>query len=144
MNKKFKKSKKKKRKFISPNYTLSAPHYDIYGAFQPWGYVKLYHHCEAVKMKRSYDWVQSVYVAEKAYKDLKSIKIEEELSLIKTYIKERILKVKIGEYDEEQIEEVPVISPMIEEGMLKAEFGDEHNKKVVYIDFKGDWSILNK
>jgi len=143
MNKKLKKSKKKKRKFISPNYTLSAPHYDIYGAFQPWGYVNLYHHCEAEKMKRSYDWIQSAFEAEKAYSELKSKKIEENFPLIKTYIKEGILKVKIGEYDEEQVEEVPIISPMIEEGMLKVEFGDEHNKKVVYIDLKGYWSIVN-
>jgi len=108
------------------------------------GYVNLYHHCEAVKMKRSYDWVHSVYEAEKAYNELKSMMIKENLPRIKPYVKEGILNVKIGVSNKEEIIEVPMMRSKIEEGMLKVEFGDKHNIKIVYIDFKGYWSTLNK
>ena len=44
--------------------------------------------------------------------------------------------------DNELLEGFPIISPTIEKGIVKIELGDDDNRKVVLIDFKGYWSIV--
>jgi hypothetical protein len=68
--------------------------------------------------------------------------VQEYIPPVKTYIKEGILNVEIGEHDNELIEEFPIIRPSIEEGVVKIELGDKDNRKVVYIDLIGYWSIV--
>ncbi len=101
----------------------------------------MYHRVEAEKMKRSHEWVRSLAKAERVYSKTKSKNIQEEIPPIKTYIKEGVLNVEIGECNKDLSEEFPMISQIIEKGMLKVELGDDENKKVVYIDLKGYWSV---
>ncbi|MHA2184855.1 MAG: hypothetical protein ACXAAI_07625, partial [Promethearchaeota archaeon] len=46
--------------------TFSAPPYDMFSPYQPWGYCRMYHHVEAEKMKKSFDWVHSEYKTKKS------------------------------------------------------------------------------
>ena len=142
MTVKLKKSIKNGFRNFSPNDTFSAPPYNKYSTFQPGGYCRMYHRVEAEKMKRSHDWVKTIPIAEKVYKKINHKVIQEFIPPVKTYIKEGILNVEIGEHDNELLEEVPIISPTIEKGIVKFELGDDDNKKVVYIDFKGYCSIV--
>ena len=92
---------------LSTNYTFRAPPYNIYSAFQPGGYSRMYHRVEAEKMKRSHYWVQSMFIAENTHKKRELKEIQEDSEPLKTYIIEGISKVKIEECDEESIEEIP-------------------------------------
>ncbi len=139
---KLKKSRKKGFRNFSPDYSFSAPPYNKYSAFQPGAYYRMYHRIEAEKMKRSHDWVKAIPIAEEVNSKINQEVIQEFIPPVKTYIKEGILNVEIGEYDNELLEEFPIIHPSIEECVVKVELGDDDNKKVVYIDFKGYWSIV--
>jgi hypothetical protein len=139
---KLKKSKKKGFRNFSPDYSFSAPPYNKYSAFQPGAYYRMYHRIEAEKMKRSHDWVRVLPIAEKVFKKIHNKMVQEYIPPVKTYIKEGILNVEIGEHDNELIEEFPIIRPSIEEGVVKIELGDKDNRKVVYIDLIGYWSIV--
>jgi anti-sigma28 factor (negative regulator of flagellin synthesis) len=138
-----KRSNKDRFRNISPDYTFKAPPYDIYSAIRPGGYFRMYHRVEAEKMKRSHEWVRSIAKAERVYSKAKSKNIQEKVPPIKTYIKEGVLNVEIGECNKELSEDIPIISQIIEKGMLKVELGDDENKKVVHIDLKGYWSEVS-
>jgi len=140
MTAKLKKSRKKGFRNFSPDYSFSAPPYNKYSAFQPGAYYRMYHRIEAEKIKRSHYWVRMLPIAEN--KKIHNKMVQEYIPPVKTYIKEGILNVEIGEHDNELLEEFPIISPSIEEGIVKVELGDDDNKKVVYIDLKGYWSIV--
>ena len=143
MNVKLKKSGKNRFRNFSPNYSFSAPPYNKYSAFQPGGYCRMYHRVEAEKMKRSYDWLRSMPIAKKVNKKIDNKMIQEYIPPIKTYIKNGILKIEIGEHSNELSKKFPIIRPSIEEGIIKVELEEDDNKKVVHIDLKGYWSLVN-
>ncbi len=133
-----KKFKKNKFSNFSPNYNFSAPPYNMLSTFQPGAYYRMYHRVQAEKMKRSYEWVKLMSRTEQTYSLVDIIKIiQEGMPRVKTYIKDGVLNVIIGEYNEEILEEFPLISQIIEEGTLKVELGDDRNTKIVNIDVKG-------
>jgi len=139
---KLKKSIKNGFRNFSPNDSFSAPPCNKYSMFQPGGYCRMYHNVEAEKMKRSHDWVKLIPIAEKVNNKSNQKVIQEFIPPVKTYIKEGILNVEIGEHDNKSLEELPLINPTIEEGIVKIELGDDDNRKIVLIDFKGYWSIV--
>jgi len=139
---KLKKSRKNRFRNLSPDYSFSAPPSNKYSVFKPGGYYRMYHRVEAEKMKRSHYWVRMLPIAERVFKKIHNKMVQEYIPPVKTYIKEGILNVEIGEHDNELIEEFPIIRPSIEEGVVKVELGNEDNRKVVYIDLKGYWNIV--
>ena len=109
----------------------------MYGAFQAWDYSTIYHNNVEAIMKSSYWWVQSAFEKYRISKRQEKKDFQAFLPPIKTYMKNGILKVEIGDLYEEPINELTTIIPTIEKGRVKVEIGNEQNKKVVYIDFKG-------
>jgi len=137
MNKKIRKFKKNWVRDLSPNFTFNVPPYDMYSAFQTCCYSIIYHNNVKATMKNSYCWIQSAFERNKISKKEEPKDILVFLPPIKTFMKNGILRVEIGVLYEEPIEELTTITPTIEKGMLRVEIGNEQNKKVVCIDFKG-------
>ncbi len=105
MNVKLKKSRNNKFRNFSPDYSFKAPPYNMYSAFRPGGYYRMYHRVEAEKMKRSHEWVISMLMAEKANTLTKTKSSQKEIPPVKTHIKEGVLIVEIGENNKELVEE---------------------------------------
>ncbi|MHA1912840.1 MAG: hypothetical protein ACW986_08245 [Promethearchaeota archaeon] len=138
MNVKLNIGKGKRARGMTPNFTLTAPPHDKYSAFQPGAYSSMYHRCEAEKMKRSYNWLLSEFEeVDQNIKKKSPSKTIENLPPIKTSIEEGVLKVQVGEYRENLLNEVLKINPIIEEGLLKVELGENDKKKVILIDVRG-------
>ncbi|MHA2009111.1 MAG: hypothetical protein ACXABO_16745 [Promethearchaeota archaeon] len=79
MNKSINRSKKGKVRGLNQNFNFSAPPYDMFSAYQPGGYSRMYHRVEAERMKRSYNWVYSEYEANKSINIMDTIEIEIEI-----------------------------------------------------------------
>ncbi|MFX1324862.1 MAG: hypothetical protein ACFE8N_07890 [Promethearchaeota archaeon] len=128
---------------MSPSYTFRAPPSNKYSVFQPGGYCKMYHHVEAEKMKRSHNWQLAGWKDEKETPKSPLFKRnQKKLPSIKSTIKDGILKLEIGDYEEPIIEVIPKITPKIEQGVLKVEIGENDQKKLVYIDLRGYLNII--
>ena len=76
MNKNLYKFKKRRVRDLNPNYTFSAPPYDMFSAYQPGGYYRMYHRVEAEKMKKSYNWIYSEYETNKSINRMDPIEIQ--------------------------------------------------------------------
>lgn len=143
MNRKLRKINNYRARNLSPSYTFQAPPSNKYSVFHPEGYFKMYHRVEAEKMKRSYNWQLVALEEEKMItKSPKYNMIQEKLPVIESSIKEGILKVKIGKYEEPIIEIIPKMTPKIEDGVLKIEIGKNGQKKLIYIDLRGYLNII--
>jgi len=143
MNVKFNLGKGKRARGTAPNFTLSAPPYNKYSAFQPGAFSSMYHRCEAEKMKRSYNWLLSeCEEVEKSIKKKSSSKARENLPLITTSIEKGVLKVQVGEYRESLLNEVLKINSIIREGLLRVEFGENDKKKVILFDIRGYAEVI--
>ncbi|MHA2036664.1 MAG: hypothetical protein ACW98X_09545 [Promethearchaeota archaeon] len=116
MPKNLKKYKRSSMKNLSPNYTFSAPPWDVYGAFQPGAYYRMYHRIEAEKMKRSYDWLRFTSITERDYIDIINRMIQDNILPVNTYMEEGILNVENRELD--------------------YKLGDDANTKIVYFDLE--------
>ncbi|MFW9874636.1 MAG: hypothetical protein ACFFG0_16135 [Candidatus Thorarchaeota archaeon] len=143
MNKSIKNVKKKKVRGSTQDQTLSAPPFNMYSAFQPGAYYRMYHRVEAEKMKNSYNWTYSEYEADKYINKRLSKRIQKTVPPIKASIKEGVLIIEIGKYNKKAKEEIPIICLSINEGMLKVIIGDDNNTNKVYIDFKGYYNLRN-
>jgi hypothetical protein len=118
MNFSLKKLRRKSAISESPNVNFRAPPYDVFSAFQPWGFYKRYHLHEVEKMKRSYEWIQLLFESERIQKKINPNKIEVELPLI--FLIEGISNIEINESEENQITDIPTTIPFGEERKQKA------------------------
>ncbi|MFW9896581.1 MAG: hypothetical protein ACFFD7_12315 [Candidatus Thorarchaeota archaeon] len=118
------------------DYSLNAPPYDNYSAFQPGSFFRMYHRVEAEKMRRSYDWIGLMYEAKKMYEKTINDMIEVYTNPVMTSKREKIWNIEIEEWVDEFIDESKIVTPLIDKGTLTIELGDDDNKKVIKIDLK--------
>jgi len=142
MRKKIKNSKNNKAKGIKQNYKFSAPPYNMFSAYQPGGYYRMFHRVEADKMKRSYDWIYSGYEIRNSVKEM-LLKEIQKIPSIKALLKEGKFVLEIEKLDRIIGGEFPSTNPSIKNGMLKVVIGDEDNKNIVYIDIKAYNTLIN-
>lgn len=137
MNKKLRKFKKNWITNLLPTFRLHGPPYGMCNVFPVWDWYAIYHKNVEATMKRSYYWIQSEFEQYGKSKGKEKKDIQASLPSIKSYMKNGMLSVEIGDQYKEPMDLLATITPKIEKGMLKIEIGNEQNKKLVSIDFKG-------
>ena len=115
---------------INQHPPLKAPPYNRYGSFQPGAFSRLYHQCEAARMKNSHYWLKTLSEAKNDSNLSVANKIQNKLPVVKN----GILNGEIRAHENLIVKCESKIIQKLYTGILKVEIGEYDKQEVVYIE----------